>query len=708
MTSCFVKSVVRGFLFLAIVISSFLMSEDSPKICLTMIIKNERAIIERCLSRVKDFVDCMCICDTGSTDNTVEVVEKYLHQNSIPGKVYRHTWKNFGYNRSLSAKAAQELIPQLGFSLKSTYMLLLDADMVLVIPDTFNKRELTQGAYLLKQKNGALSYYNLRLLRASLPWSCIGPTHEYWSSPVAHREENLDSLWIDDRNDGGCKSDKFERDIRLLKQGLEEDPNNERYMFYLAQSYMCLNRHDEAIEWYQKRIQKGGFPEEVWYAKLMIGNCFVGKNDWDQALHWYLEAFQTRPTRAEPLALISRHYLDMGMNELAYCFAKKAATIPYPSRDCLFIADSVYNYELDRDISIAAFYCQNGREDGFAALDRLILKKTTPDSLRSLAYDNLRFYLKPLDNMTLHPIVFSVPPLHAESNRTYVPTNPSILKTDTGYTVLCRTVNYVQEKGANHHSVDPQDPTIRTKNFLLTYSKDLKLLSQKEILEQPFRKKQENARVVGLEDCRLFLNPKEPYKMGFTCTTYDTHPNFVPQITLCTLNETKDVCCVDKFVPLQGPNPNRCEKNWLPFYKDGQLHVVYSYEPFVIYRVDGEGGQCIQALSYAPQHKFSHFRGSAGPIPFDGGYLVIVHEVSFPGQRERIYSHRFVFLDKEFMVKKVSHPFTFKHTGVEFCCGMTLDHEENNLLITCGIEDSSAYIASVDVKTVRAALHDLP
>lgn len=41
----------------------------------------------------------------------------------------------------------------------------------------------------------------------------------------------MKGVWIDDRGDGGCKSDKFERDARLLAQGLNEEPNNVRYMF---------------------------------------------------------------------------------------------------------------------------------------------------------------------------------------------------------------------------------------------------------------------------------------------------------------------------------------------------------------------------------------------------------------------------------------------------------------------------------------------
>ena len=98
-------------------------------------------------------------------------------------------------------------------------------------------------------------------MRLSDPWFCEGVTHEYWTgggdSPL------LSGAWIDDVGDGGCKSDKFERDERLLLEGLCEKPKCERYMLYLAQTYHCLNRDSDAIEWYSKRIQAGGCAEQV-------------------------------------------------------------------------------------------------------------------------------------------------------------------------------------------------------------------------------------------------------------------------------------------------------------------------------------------------------------------------------------------------------------------------------------------------------------
>jgi glycosyltransferase involved in cell wall biosynthesis len=704
----FIKAFIGICLWVLLVVPCFLLTQEAPKICLTMIVKNESAIIERCLTKTQGFVDCICICDTGSKDNTVEIIENYLKKNNIPGKVYQHTWKNFGHNRTLSVQAAQEMLPEIGFSLDKTYLLLLDADMLLEFPKDFDKRQLTLGGYLLKQKNGVLSYDNMRLILASLPWTCVGPTHEFWRCTAPHSQQRLDSIWIDDRNDGGCKSDKFERDVRLLTQGLLEEPDNVRYMFYLAQSYMCLGKYDEAIEWYTKRMQKGGFAEEEWYSRFMIGDCYASKNNWDQALHWYLEAFAFRPTRAEPLKRISEYYLKTGRNELSYLFAEKGSKVPYPIQDVLFVSDPVYNYAFDEDLSIAAYYCKNGMEDGRAAVDRLILKKTTPESIREQAYRNLRFYVNPLSQACFYPIMINLPKICQGSSYTYVPTNPCIQKTSDGYLVICRTVNYQQEKCVYLRLIDPQDSNINTKNFLLRYSKDLKLISQKEILDDPQRKRYEGGFVLGLEDCRLAYDPEQPTKLAMICTTCDTNPNFTPQQSYCTLREDEDTIHVTSLTPLKGSNPERCEKNWLPFFKNKRLHAVYSHEPFVVYSVDEKTGMCTEEVRYEPSHRFNRFRGSARPIPFDDGYLSLVHEVIFPGGNERIYTHRFVYLDKRFVVTKVSRPFTFQHPGVEFSCGMTLDHDEKNLIIGCGIEDKEAYLISVGVETVRSMLQVLP
>lgn len=366
-----------------------------------MIVKNESKIIERCLNKVKDIVDCISICDTGSTDNTKEIIEQFMQKNNIPGKVHQHKWKNFGYNRTLSAQAARHVLQELHFSLANTYFLLLDADMLLEIEPDFSKEALTASCYMVLQKGGDTSWYNKRLLRASFPWCCLGVTHEFWAFPLPDykiEEVCLGTLWINDQGDGGCKSDKFERDLKLLKQGLKDEPANSRYMFYLAGTYKNLEDWNQACKWYKAHIAASEWEEEIWYSKLMLGEIFEHQGFWDQALYWYLEAYRSHPCRAEPLQKISQYYRLKGKNHLAYLFAKQGSSIPYPKNDVLFVTDSVYHYRFDEEISIAAYYIPACREEGFQAADRLAHKKNIPQDVKDQTFRNLLFYVQPLQN----------------------------------------------------------------------------------------------------------------------------------------------------------------------------------------------------------------------------------------------------------------------------------------------------------------------
>lgn len=678
-------------------------NQQEIKLCLTMIVKNESRIIKRCLDSVKDIVDCVSICDTGSTDNTIAIIEEYLKENNIPGKVHQHPWKNFGYNRTYSAKAAQETLKELNFSLSNTYLLFLDADMILVIHPNFDKNSLRDSSYLLTQKNTDITYYNLRLAKASMPWECVGVTHEYWACALPHNREKLTTLEIDDREDGGCKGDKLERDIRLLTQGLQDEPNNERYMFYLAQSYRGLKDYDNSIKWYQARINKGGWKEEVWYSKFMIAENYKESNEWDKALSWYLDAYQYNPARAEPLLKVANYYRVNGKNDLAYLFAKQGSKIPFPKDQLLFVSYPVYDYQFQEEISIAAYYT-GLKNEGLSASDYLILKKDVPGHIKNQAYVNLKYYAEPLKDVSYKSIEIKLPKISEQCSLTYNPSNPSIRKLNDGYQVICRAVNYIQFGATTFKTLDVNDPIIRTKNFLLKYDRDFNLLSQHEIVEDLPRQKHPWRAVEGLEDCRLVDGTND---IWFTCSTDDTIPVRSVQISLCRLAKelSGNVYKVEKLVTLKGPNPNRCEKNWLPFSYDNQIHVIYSSDPFILYRPDPNTGALTLVHKYEPKYDFSTFRGSAAPIEFDDGYLMMVHEVAFKDQR--YYYHRFVYLDKDFHITKVSRPFVFKNTGIEFCLGITKDHSEKNLVMSIGIEDREACIGTTSLDNVRSLLYPL-
>src|SRR6185295_14448897 len=107
-------------------------------------------------------------------------------------------------------------------------LLFLDADMVLHAAPGFDRGALQAASYLLAQEDGSLRYYNTRLGRLDHDWRSVGVTHEYWQAAgnTAGQPERLESLWIEDIGDGGSKQEKFARDIRLLTEGLQAEPDN--------------------------------------------------------------------------------------------------------------------------------------------------------------------------------------------------------------------------------------------------------------------------------------------------------------------------------------------------------------------------------------------------------------------------------------------------------------------------------------------------
>ncbi len=700
-----IPAVNRGFpmtktiriLFLLAAFVQSLHANDERHVVLTMIVKNESRIIERMLDSVQNVVDGISICDTGSTDNTVEVIERYMKEHNLPGKVHYHPWKNFGYNRTMSVELAKKTVEELGLPLENTYLLLLDADMLLEVHPQFNKRHLNADSYLVTQKSTVHTYDNTRLIRASLPWKCVGVTHEYWDCKEAKSMGRLQTVSIDDKNDGGCKSDKFERDIRLLTQGLVDEPDNVRYMFYLAQSYKDTKQHDKASTWYQKRIEAGGWYEEVWYSKLMLGDMNLADGNWNKALEYYLDAFQYNPKRAEPLYKIAHYYRNKGDKELGYIFAKRASQISFPHDQLLFVYHNVYDYQIDEELSIVSDRTPF-KHDGLLAANRLLLKRSVPDYIKNQTHKNLIFYVENLPNTHIHPLHLELPFIREGLNIRYNLMHSSIQKNDTGYTLICRAVNYLQKGAVSHWSQDPEDKTIRTKNYLVELDKNFKLLSQKEIVDKTTFNPTWWVRFEGHEDCRLFNFKNEPH---YICTTANTHPDNVCQ----SLGKISPDCTVNTLVPLHGPDPKRCEKNWLPIVQDDNLFVLYSYDPITILQINPETGATTPSKVITPKYDFSRFRGSAAPIAFDDGYLVLVHEVVWTG--ERIYLHRFLQLDKNFNITKASLPFTFQHQGVEYCCGMTLDHAGKNLVMPISLEDASGYIYTLDVERVRAILDPL-
>ncbi len=699
-------SFIRKVLLVFIAIFSHAAAEEEVKICLVMPVKNDASVIKKCLESVSGVIDFLSIYDAGSSDETPRLIEQFMEDQDIPGKIHYPEWKSPANNLTLAVRSAKTMLEEMGISLSHTYLLVLDPNLFLIVEPDFRKDALDKDAYLCLTKSPVLSHYHydMQLFRASFSWENIGTIYGHWFCKESYQTEKLTSLKMEEQ-EASSKEEKWREDLKLLSSALREEPDNRKYMFYLAQTNKRLKQYDDAISLYRARIKKEGSKEEVWLSQYMLGECYEERGEWDQALYWYFEAFQYNPDQPQPLRKIATYYRVQGKNDLSYLFAKHGSRLTPTENQTIFSHLSLHDYRFDEELSIATYYTRF-KDEGYFASDEVLLKRNIPWVIKDQTYKNILFYVPTLKNAHLKPIQIDLPLVQEGFSERYHPMNPSIRKTANGYQLICRAVNYTQEGAKIFHTID-QWGIYRTRNFLVEYDADFRQISRQEIVENLPREKIRSCAVEGLEDCRIFSWNDENW---FTCTTSDTNPTGERQISLGKIAEEgeEETIQVEKLIPLLGPDPYRCEKNWLPFIKDGFLHVIYSCDPFVIYRPDRESGVCERISAYLPRHDFSRFRGSAAPIPWDGGYLMLVHEVVQFADSTRCYLHRFLYLNEDFVIQKLSKPFIFQHKGVEFCLSMTTDHKEKKLVMAVGIEDREAYLCFVDLSTVRSLLGSLP
>jgi len=323
-----------------------------PRVCLNMIVKNESAVIERCLDSVLPIIDTWVIVDTGSTDGTQDLIRRKLAQ--LPGELHERPWVNFGHNRSEAAALAQDQ-PN-----KADYLLFFDADDVLARSETFKLPLLTADAYQLWINYNGMHYTRVMLVSTRLRWHWVGVVHEYpHAAPPARTIETLAGAEVIIRPEGARSRDpkKFHRDAELLERALIDEPENPRYVFYLAQSYRDAGETEKALRTYERRIAMSGWEEETWYARWQAARMaeFL-KHPPAEVIERYLDAFQARPRRVEPLVDLARMERQRGNLPRAYVYAAAAMRIDRPSGDILFVDAPSYDWRRQDELAVAAYW----------------------------------------------------------------------------------------------------------------------------------------------------------------------------------------------------------------------------------------------------------------------------------------------------------------------------------------------------------------
>lgn len=352
---------------------------------LVVMVKNEEESIIRTLEPwVKHGFRDYFVYDTGSSDLTVSVVKEYFMEKGLNGIVKEENFIDFAASRNRCNDLVGEYFP--GFQ-----SMMLDSEwypvglehlvnhcMSLkgVIYDVCHINLITSDGLIVKHS---------RLFGPGTSAKFKGPVHEYvhatkFGPPVPEQ------FYIEYKpEDVGRRNTKLRwyRDLSLLYKEYgehEEKERDPRYVFYLAQTFECLNDWDNAIKFYKERSKMDrGFNEEVYISLYRIGNNYMRKGDNDNAIKYYNEAITNRPHRVEAYVAISRIYGDK--HPISYIYLKESIKHNY-SNDILFVEKTTYD-SIRWERFVVAAYARGEFMESFNATKYLVSRDPNSERLQS-------------------------------------------------------------------------------------------------------------------------------------------------------------------------------------------------------------------------------------------------------------------------------------------------------------------------------------
>ncbi len=299
-------------------------------ISLCMIVKNEEAVLARCLDRVSNLVDEIVIVDTGSTDRTKQIAEKYT------GLIFDFPWiDDFAAARNYSfTHATQE------------YIFWLDADDVLDEEAQKRFRDLrktldgavdvvTMPYHLAFDEYGNLSFSlrRNRLVKREKGFQWRGKVHEYLE--VYGHTVHSDVAVIH-KKEGGHN----DRNLRIYeKMQLEGEEFSPRDLYYFGNELVDHQRYAEAIPVYEKFLDDGlGWVEDNITCCGKLADCYYKIDQSGTAILCLLRSLSYDSPRPEFCCRIGNHFLDKGDYLTAIYWFKLATKIKPPQNQLGFLS----------------------------------------------------------------------------------------------------------------------------------------------------------------------------------------------------------------------------------------------------------------------------------------------------------------------------------------------------------------------------------
>ena len=299
---------------------------------LCIMVKNAGPQFEQMLLDNMPFFDKWTILDTGSTDQTIDIINRVL-VGKKKGELFQEPFINFRDSRNRCLELA-------GKSCK--FITMLDDTYVIEgnLRDFLNevRGDQCSNSFTLYIQSDDTIYGSNRIIKSESELRYMHKIHEVISDKnniniVIPKEVSI----INDRRFDYMEKRTMERkslDLKLLFEEVDENPHDPRAYYYLAQTYNQLEDYEKAFYYFTKRaeITNAGFIQErvdAVFESARLANFKLNK-PWAECEELYNKCYKVDESRPEALYFIGIHYYLENNIKKAFVYFKKAFEIGFP------------------------------------------------------------------------------------------------------------------------------------------------------------------------------------------------------------------------------------------------------------------------------------------------------------------------------------------------------------------------------------------
>ena len=360
-------------------------------ICLNMIVKNETKNLERLFASLYKYIDYFVIADTGSDDDTIDMIRQLGKMYNIPGKVVEHQWVDFSHNRQLVLEEAVMAIKKGEHHCK--WLLIIDADEELITIDRNWKNKLDDGySYTTYKKLKDLTYKRIFLPWIDgIDWKWKGKVHEYLSANKGLTEKrHLSEIYIRAHQYEGSYSRKFQNsrekglfEINLLlaelaTEQIQED-NMHRFM-QLAFIYLDINEYDNAVDLFGKIAHAGIKSSGYHYIALLFAAKYLilQNKDTEKAQAYLQEALVQDAGRKEAYYYAAILERKKGNPAKARNLLERAIVLPESQSAPVLQEEEIAIWKTGYELAFVLFQLKEYNQS-FDIINELIAGNQVPD-----------------------------------------------------------------------------------------------------------------------------------------------------------------------------------------------------------------------------------------------------------------------------------------------------------------------------------------